>query len=164
MHKTRIILTLLLLAALAGCLHGKRSVGPYQPTDEFAEFLDSEYTTILTLDGVSPDALEALASQFHDSRGIADVDEPYESTDVIWSNAPHRRLLLAGRAATHWFLAYEHGGRGHHHHLVIIEDSAHKPEIKLNARGQVRECYKRSRQGCHLDNLKRAALSRAALL
>lgn len=34
-------------------------------------------------------------------------------------NPPSRRLVVAAQTSDRWFIHYEHGGVGHHSHLVV---------------------------------------------
>jgi len=98
---------------------------------------------------------EVLLSRLADRR-MADVGEAYESTDVVRSDAPSRRLLFAGQADQMWLIAYEHGGRRRHDHLVLIGQNGDSFQIQLNARGDLRACREHNRRGCDLDGLKEA--------
>ena len=80
-------------------------------------FQHAEWFTVRSLEAVPPQVLDGLRSRFEDPR-IADVGESFDATDVR-TGLPTRRLVLAGHAASDWFVVYEQGGRGHH--LVFVD-------------------------------------------
>jgi hypothetical protein len=64
---------------------------------------------------------EALADRIEP---MAAAGEPYQATDVVLDDLPWRRFVVAGVSAQSpdiWLLCYEHGGIGHHHHLILFE-------------------------------------------
>ena len=54
-----------------------------------------------------------------DLSGVANPLLPYNVTDVVNCGLPMRRLKFGGISERIIFVFYEHGGRGHHFHLVI---------------------------------------------
>lgn len=53
---------------------------------------------------------------------LADIGQPFNATDLVGEDdLPARRLLAAGVHDRLWFIAYEHGGRGHHSHFVMFK-------------------------------------------
>jgi hypothetical protein len=80
-------------------------------------FQHAAWSTVRSLQAVSPQVLEGLRSRLEDPR-IADVGEPFDATDIR-TGLPIRRLVLAGHAALDCFIVYEQGGRGHH--LVFVD-------------------------------------------
>lgn len=52
---------------------------------------------------------------------IANPGEPWSPTDdIVDLSLPRRRLIYAGVSPLLWFVFYEHGGIGHHSHLLVI--------------------------------------------
>jgi hypothetical protein len=49
---------------------------------------------------------------------LADIGEPFNSTDVVRNDRPSRRLMFVRHLGTKWVIAYEHGGLGNHDHVV----------------------------------------------
>jgi hypothetical protein len=70
-------------------------------------FQHAAWSTVRSLQAVSPQVLEGLRSRLEDPR-IADVGEPFDATDI-----------RTGLAALDCFIVYEQGGRGHH--LVFVD-------------------------------------------
>jgi hypothetical protein len=83
---------------------GELAGGHFKPVKTFAEL---------------PGQVRESFYQFTSAKSIAEPDQPFDSTDVL-SNPPlpSRRFILGGEAPYFWFVAYEHGGRGLHRHLV----------------------------------------------
>lgn len=79
-----------------------------------------QWVTVRKLKQIPEPVLNVLLSHFNDNRQLADQSEPYNATDTR-SPLPSRRLVLAGHRGTEWFVAYEHGGRGHHLDLVVLD-------------------------------------------
>ena len=74
--------------------------------------------SIQELDGA---VSEALARRIGP---MAAAGEPYQATDVVLDDLPWRRFVVAGVSAQSpdiWLVCYEHGGIGHHHHLILFE-------------------------------------------
>ncbi|KAA9011971.1 MULTISPECIES: hypothetical protein [Sphingobium] len=58
-----------------------------------------------------PDEVSAeLARFFHDGYGMADVGEPFNSTDVVEGTVPQRRFIRAYHSGNYWVIWYEQGG------------------------------------------------------
>src|SRR5438105_2054857 len=74
-------------------------------------------------------ALATLKHAFSNEHRLADRGAAFEATDVIVSNAPSRRLVLAVYASDTWFIHYEHGGIGLHSHLVALTRAGHSWRI-----------------------------------
>ena len=74
--------------------------------------------------------LKALQARFKGDSRLADRGQPFDATDLV-SGLPRRRLVLAGHTSTEWFVAYEHGGRGHHLDLVVfnVRDGSPRPVL-----------------------------------
>jgi len=51
---------------------------------------------------------------------IAEPGEPFNPTDVIGEGAPQHRFIRGVRSNRRWFVWYEHGGIGHHRHVLEI--------------------------------------------
>lgn len=75
-------------------------------------FQRAEWSAVRSLAEVRPDVLESLRPRLGDDPRIADVGEPFDATDML-TGVPRRRLVLAGRSSSDWFIVYEQGGRGH---------------------------------------------------
>jgi hypothetical protein len=81
---------------------------------------ETQWVTVRSLKQIPEAVLNELLSHFDDGPRLADQSEPFNATD-IGSSLPSRRLVLAGHRGTEWFVAYEHGGRGHDLDLVVLE-------------------------------------------
>lgn len=94
---------------------------PYRPhTPPFVREELRGWVTVGTVREVPPDVLNALQAHFPDDR-LADRGEPFNGTDFIVPRTANRRMALAGHATSEWFVAYEHGGLGHHLDLVVLD-------------------------------------------
>ena|ERR1700722_5321556 len=49
---------------------------------------------------------------------IAGIGERFSATDVVTANLPSRRLIFVRHLGPKWVIAYEHGGRGYHEHVI----------------------------------------------
>ncbi len=113
MHRSgfeRISATLLVMGALHYCCRAEAT--RFEP--------EVQWVTVRNPKQIPDSVLNALLSHFVDDRRLADRSEPFNATD-IGSTLPSRRLVLAGHSRTEWFVAYEHGGRGHHLDLVVLD-------------------------------------------
>lgn len=96
-------------------------------------FQHAEWSTVRSLAQVPSEVMAGLRSRLGDDPRIADTGEPFDATDTI-TGLPTRRLVLAGHAASDWFIVYEQGGRGHH--LVFVDfETAPRVRPVLLARG-----------------------------
>ena len=89
-------------------------------TERPVGFDPTDFSSVRGKSGIPVAVLEQFASLCGDCL-LADVGEPFNSTDVITPALPARRLLVAGVSASTWFLEYEHGGRGLHSHFALFE-------------------------------------------
>lgn len=62
---------------------------------------------------------------------IAGVNQPFNAIDVVKEGVPTRRMLGYFVTSISSFLWYEHGGRGHHQHLVIF-NTTRTEEVKAS--------------------------------
>jgi len=97
-------------------------------------FLSSKWVEVPALHQVKPAIIRALTGQFGEDRRLAGSGEPFDASDLV-SGLPTRRFILAGHAQTLWFVAYEHGGRGHHLVLAVFDDQSTPPKPLLVATG-----------------------------
>lgn len=52
---------------------------------------------------------------------LANADEPYQATDVVLSkNIPKRQIISIFKNSSHFLMTYNHGGRGHHTHIMYF--------------------------------------------
>jgi hypothetical protein len=89
-------------------------------------FLETRYQPIESLRELPPELAAAFRKHVHEVP-VADRGEPFSATDVRNGDAPQRRFLAAGTAASGAFVAYEHGGIGHHYHLLLFGAEAPEP-------------------------------------
>ena len=90
-------------------------------------FLTAKYSLVTTVERIPRAVLTCLFARAkpswkHDAR-LANPGERFNSTDIIDTRYPMRRLVLAGVESRSWFVSYEHGGRGYHRHLVVFTRS-----------------------------------------
>jgi hypothetical protein len=95
------------------------------PQAAIVESLQGSFVRIASLRAL--DAAVAAELQRRTKEPVADVGEPFEPTDVVTGDLPSRRFVLAGKSApspTSWVVCYEHGGRGYHYHIALLEVDA----------------------------------------
>ena len=83
--------------------------------------LRGTFRPIMSVQELDGAVSEALAGRI---APMAAAGEPYQATDVGGDELPWRRFVVAGVSAQSpdiWLLCYEHGGIGHHHHLILFE-------------------------------------------
>ncbi len=102
--------------------------------DRTATFLSRAWAVTSDPAKVDRSVMQALLDFFPSDKRLASPKDPFDATDVV-SGRPTRRFLLAGEAQSCWFVAYEHGGRGHHIHLVVFDTSPSKPSVQFAATG-----------------------------
>ena len=126
----------LVLLAFSGVLLGSDSEKPSDGV-ELANLLNDDYQVTRLISEIDNRVLRLLISRFRGENEIAAFGEDFEASDFNLVSGPSRRLLVAGEVADKWFVAYEHGGRGYHHHIVVFDVSGPYPKILLSARGLV---------------------------
>jgi hypothetical protein len=98
-------------------------------------FLETRYRSIESLRELPPQLAAAFRRQVHGAP-VADRGEPFRATDVVLGgDPPTRRFLVAGTSPSGSFVAYEHGGRGHHYHLVLFGAEAPEPPALASCTG-----------------------------
>ena len=102
-------------------------------------FLSAEFKTHLELRDLPPNLYSKLF-EILDGQKMANPNERFNATDVvIHAEIPHRRLILAGSSRDLAFVYYEHGGIGHHEHLLIFRrgsDDAFSLQANLYPNGR----------------------------
>ncbi len=64
---------------------------------------------------------------------IAEPNEPYQATDIVQHDRPERRFVFAGvGVGVGSFVFYEHGGIGHHLHVMFFTPTASGFEFSRN--------------------------------
>jgi hypothetical protein len=105
---------------------------------EASAFLATDYRPIASMEALPPPLAAGLRAELRGG-AMADRRQPYQSTDVVTGHPPlpSRRFVAAGVADDRWFVAYEHGGRGHHYHLLLFDlDPGHAhPRPTFHCRG-----------------------------
>jgi len=76
---------------------------------------------VRTLDALPREVNELLGRSKSGLDGIADRGKPFNTTDVVDSRLPMRRLIVAGSSLSFVLVAYEHGGRGYSIHATAFE-------------------------------------------
>jgi len=122
MRKARAFLTILLATGCSAHNATPKDL-PISPDSPLTQVASRKYAEVLTLGEIDPAVLRAVLSELRYDPRIADAESPWEATDNVMSDAPGRRLLVAGHSKPSWILLYEHGGRGLHHHLVTIQST-----------------------------------------
>ena len=69
-----------------------------------------EFREISALAALPTSIQEQLGAHISGLGGIADRGRPFNSTDVVDSARPMRRLVAAGQSGDTWLVALEHGG------------------------------------------------------
>jgi len=80
-------------------------------------------------DGLPPKVFEDFTR--HVER-LAAPEEQFDATDVIMTNK-RRRLIRVVNLGSLWVIAYEHGGRAYHDHIVVYEISGAGNPVRLIA-------------------------------
>jgi hypothetical protein len=62
---------------------------------------------------------------------LAEPTEPYQATDILQHDRPERRLLFAG-VGVDAFVLYEHGGIGHHLHVMFFRPTTPGFDLSRN--------------------------------
>ncbi len=89
--------------------------------EKLASALLEEFQPVRSLDALPTVIQRDLGNRIPDR--LAGPGEPFRATDVIIDDRPSRRLVLVARASGDvdlWVVCYEHGGRGHHYHIVVM--------------------------------------------
>jgi len=79
-----------------------------------ADWLRADYEPLTSLKAVPEVVLKVLPL-------IADQGEPFNATDVIDPQLPHRRFVFGGQSTQFVLICYEHGGFAPHAHLAVFE-------------------------------------------
>jgi len=99
------------------------------------EFLSTDFRPVSAFQDL-PVSVQSFLTQ-RISEEMAPVGGEYEPTDFhLKPGLPSRRLIASGSSSELVFLWYEHGGRGHHQHFVLLGTEANSVTLKLTARGQ----------------------------
>lgn len=94
-------------------------------------------TEVLSLSQLPPGLAVAIGRRKIGLEGIADVQEPFNSTDAVDSRVPLRRFIVGGLSAKSALVAYEQGGpdsRAHPYHAkaYVLEESGWKQTGEWN--------------------------------
>jgi hypothetical protein len=122
---------------LVALLAAAAAASPPPMAPEASAFLATDYRPIASLTGLPAPLAAALREELH-GESIADRGQSFQVGDVrLDPPLPDRRFVAAGVAGDRWFVAYEHGGLGHHYHLLLYElDPAHaRPRRTFHCRG-----------------------------
>ena len=85
------------------------------------EVLRGSFKTVSSIRALDASVKTELERRVKDP--IADAGEPFQSTDLFIANLPRRRFAVAGVSDVSprfWVACYEHGGLGHHFHVVVF--------------------------------------------
>jgi hypothetical protein len=93
--------------------------------------LRCKYVSVLSFRAVNTAVISEIQSRIQEP--IADIGEPFESTDCIEdANRPTRRFVVAGHSdtiPTFWVLCYAHGGRFRHFHVTVLKTDVEGAEV-----------------------------------
>jgi hypothetical protein len=107
------------LAAPAAARAGRRPRSAPSPAPATA-LLARDFRLVPTLADLPESVRRALAAYLSNAP-VADPGQPWQATDVASKPPrPRHRLRLQGYTDGAAFVAYEHGGRGRHDHLVLM--------------------------------------------
>jgi hypothetical protein len=109
------------------------------------EFLVNAYTPVQTKKQIPASVLRPLLDRFAEeiahrddasfSAKLADTGEEFYSGCVVGDpEVPTRRLVLAGKSGSSWFVIYEHGGVGFHYHFVLLRAEGDRKTIEFASR------------------------------
>ena len=102
------------------------STKPSPPLREFSpktnryarRIVTEKFTLVNSLKNVDPEVRKVFHSKVKASE-ISDRSGPFNPTD-IGDGRPTLRFVLAGNAPAIWFILFEVGGIGYHHHLMVF--------------------------------------------
>jgi hypothetical protein len=69
-------------------------------------------------DDIPNQLIEILTAWRNEAFTISNVNEKYESTDTVDGSLPSRQLISIFRNKDYFFMNYNHGGIGHHMHII----------------------------------------------
>jgi hypothetical protein len=99
------------------------------------ELLSPDFELVHRVRDIDPKVLSLL---FHNAAAsLADPGAPFSAGDAMLpgKNPPARRLVLAGKSASSWFILYEHGGIGLHTHIIVFSRISDQWRIVYAGRG-----------------------------
>jgi hypothetical protein len=131
--KLSTILTMMFLSMAAPSFGG--GAVNIDQRQEGVRFQEKDWKIVRSIEAIDTNIIKALISHFKDDNRIANVNESFNATDVV-NRMPTRRLVLAGYSGSRWFVLYEHGGRGLHLVLVVLDTKTQPPQMVLLARGE----------------------------
>ena len=91
-----------------------------------SEFAAAPVERVAGLDALPGPVRALLAAQVPGE--ISPKGGPFNPSDVL-DGKPERRLLDAGRTGALYFVLYEHGGIGHHVHLLLVRSDGGSAEL-----------------------------------
>jgi hypothetical protein len=112
MRKSRAALILLFLGACAQ----QKLPEPKEPTPAKASM------------SALPGEIQAALISLCGSCTFADEGAPWNATDDVADDLPHRHLTRTTRRGSEWLIEYEHGGIATHPHTVVFS-SAPSPHL-----------------------------------
>jgi len=122
------LLALMCAAQQDSSSHENRStpVRAFTPTD--AQHILAGSCELMPTTAQFPESLKsAFARLTRQNRfALANPGDAYQETDVIKrQELPSRRLIVAGKCQSFWFIHYEQGGIGHDYALVFFRADSH---------------------------------------
>ena len=125
--------TTILVMILATCGCSPRFFNPttlpIPPDSPLQVILKGEPVPVRRLGEIPAAVTRVIVDRIAYDPRIADANEQWEPTDVTTTTAPCRRFVTAAHVGSNWVLLYEHGGRGYHQHLVIVEQTSTTPTV-----------------------------------
>ena len=83
-------------------------------------FVETEFNTLDSFEMLPEAVVKYLMDKIDEP--ISPIGGPFRATDVVITppDIPSRRLMYLGEANDVFIIWYEHGGRGYHHHVVLL--------------------------------------------
>jgi hypothetical protein len=108
-----------LIFGLAACTAKPVAPGPNlklgaAPSGPAVPWQGLEFQEVTSLAALPPAIRKVIGADQSGFEGIAEKGHPFNSTDVIVDETPHRRFLVAGHAGDVWLVALEQGGIGYY--------------------------------------------------
>jgi hypothetical protein len=156
MRVARAVLTIL-VATASRAYGGHTTYLPIPADSPLSQVANRAFAEVTTLGAIDPAAVTAVVARLRYDPRLADAGAPWEATDVGLTDAPCRRLLVAGHLGSSWVLLYEHGGRGLHHHLVMLQVADGTAVVEYWGTGYACKSWRQCESGkCRLRQLQEA--------
>lgn len=101
--------------------YNEKDVVENKSVDSIIDVIDKQELKLYKDKNEIPKIIRRTIKSWDNKFSLSNPGKNYEATDMISSGRPRRQLIAIFKNEKYFIMTYNHGGRGHHRHIMYFQ-------------------------------------------